>query len=144
MRHDDNGQNGFKGVVGLRAQLRSNSPKALKEAKAAAKAAAKASAPPPPPKQSKKVQPVVDKRDEAAEKAERFAQMQHQTSLLKGRVKSLYREDKPKGGAVSLIMQVVFVFALCGGGAWVYETRAWEQVDWDSLKYQLKLDQFLS
>src|SRR5262245_50021096 len=132
MRNGNNGQNGFTGVADLRAQLRASTPQAQREAKAAAKAAAaaaRAAAPPPPPKAKKeKTQPLVDAREEAAERAERFAQQQHSTSLLKGKVKSLYREDKPKGGAVSLIMQIVFVFAVFGGGAWIYETRAWEQV----------------
>jgi hypothetical protein len=125
-------------VAALRAQVQAKPVKGVKLPNHNIKAAA----PPPPPKQSKKhQQPPVDKREEAAERAERVAQQQHSTSLLKGKkVKTLYKEDKPKGGPVSFVIQLVFVIGLCAGGAWLYDSRFLETVDWQAIRHELKLD----
>jgi hypothetical protein len=125
-------------VTALRAQIQAKPVKGAKLPKHNLKAAA----PPPPPKNSKKQQAPADKRDEAAEKAERLAQQHHSTSLLKGKpVKTLYKaEDKPKGGTVSFLIQLVFIVAVCAGGAWLYDSRFLETVDWAAVKEELKLD----
>src|SRR5262245_24913666 len=97
-------------VAALRAQIQA------KPVKGAKLPNHKIPAPPAPPKQKKqKQQAAPDRRDEAAEKAERVAQLNHSTSLLKGKkVKTLYKEDKPTGGNWSFMIQLVFVIAICG------------------------------
>lgn len=126
-------------VTALRAQMQA------KPVKGAKLPHHKIEAPPPPPKPKKQKQSEAkDKRDEAAEKAERLAQLSHSTSLLKGkRVKTLYKEDKPKGGTVSFMIQLVFVLAVCGVGAYIAaDPSVLDQIPWDEIKYKLKLDQF--
>jgi hypothetical protein len=125
-------------VAALRAQVQAKPVKGVKLPNHNIKPAA----PLPPPKQSKKhQQPPVDKREEAAERAERVAQQQHSTSLLKGkRVKTLYKEEKPKGGPASFVIQLVFVIGLCAGGAWLYDSGFLETIDWQEIKNELNLD----
>ena len=137
MRQDDSSARpkGGTSVADLRAQIRA------KPVKGAKLPSHNIKAPPPPPKPQKQKKEPVDKRDEAAEKAERIAHQQHSTSLLKGhKVKSLYKEDKPKGGMASFLIQLVFVIGLCAGGAWLYDSRFLETIDWVEIKQELKLE----
>ena len=137
-RQDQKGKaGGGTSVTALRAQFQAKPVKGAKLPNHNIKAAA----PPPPPKSGKQKPAAPDKREEAAERAERHAQQQHTTSLLKDKkVKTLYKEDKPKGGPVSFVIQLVFVIGLCAGGAWLYDSRFLETVDWTAIKHELTLD----
>jgi hypothetical protein len=127
-------------IADLRAQIQAKPVKGVKLP------SHKIPAPPPPPKPKKQKQQVaVDRRDEAAERAERIAQQSHSTSLLKGKkVKSLLREeDKPKGGTWSFMIQLTFVIAVCGVGAYIAaDPSVLDQIPWAEIKNKLKLDQF--
>jgi hypothetical protein len=128
-------------VAALRAQIQAKPVKGVKLPNH------KIKPPPPPPKQKKQKQQaaVPDKRDEAAERAERLAQQSHSTSLLKGKkVKTLLREeDRPKGGTWSFMIQLTFVIAVCGVGAYVAaDPSVLDQIPWDEIKNKLKLYQF--
>jgi hypothetical protein len=127
-------------IAALRAQIQAKPVKGVKLPNH------KIPAPPPPPKAKKQKhqRAAPDKRDEQAERAERIAQLSHSTSLLKGKqVKTLYKEDKPKGGTWSFMIQLTFVIAVCGAGAWIAaDPSILERIPWDEIKQKLKLDQF--
>jgi hypothetical protein len=126
-------------VTALRAQIQAKPVRGVKLP------SHKIPAPPPPPKAKKqKQQAAPDKRDEQAERAERLAQQSHSTSLLKGKkVKTLYKEEKPKGGTWSFMIQLGFVIALFGGGAYIAaDPSVLEQIPWEEIKQKLKLDEF--
>jgi outer membrane biosynthesis protein TonB len=127
-------------VAALRAQIQAKPVKGVKLPNHKIK-------PPPPPPKQKKQKPqaaVPDKRDEAAERAERIAQQSHSTSLLKGKkVKTVYKDDRPKGGTWSFMIQLTFVIAVCGVGAYIAaDPSVLDQIPWDQIKDKLKLYQF--
>jgi len=127
-------------VAALRAQIQAKPVKGVKLPNH------KIKVPPPPPKPKKQKHQAAapDKRDEAAERAERIAMQSHSTSLLKDKkIKTLYREDKPKGGTWSFMIQVGFVIAVCGVGAYIAaDPSVLDQIPWGEIKNKLKLDQF--
>ena len=141
MRVSQGGNTGKSGnsVAALRAQIQT------KPVRGAKQPTHKIPAPAPPPKPKKqKHEAKTDKRDEAAERAERVAQLNHSTSLLKDKkIKPLYKEDKPTGGNVSFIIQLTFVIAVCGVGAYIAaDPSILDQIPWTEIKHKLKLDEF--
>jgi hypothetical protein len=86
---------------------------------------------------------VKDKRDERMEKAERLAQVQHTTSLLKSKPKNnraLQYKEKKKSG---LVLQLALIVAVAGAVAIALDPtilpREVRTLDWDGMKYQVEL-----
>ena len=109
---------------------------------ASAKPAARPQQPdlrPPPPRPKAK-----DMADEQAERAEKMAQLQHETSLLtrgpKNNRTKEYKEKK-KGG---LVLQILLVIIVAGGVAVALDPQLLAQVtamvDWEALKAKVGLN----
>jgi len=86
---------------------------------------------------------VKDKRDERMEKAERLAQVQHTTSLLKSKPKNnraLEYKEKKKSG---LVLQLALVVAVVGAVTIALDPtilpREVRTLDWDGMKHQVEL-----
>jgi hypothetical protein len=97
---------------------------------------------PPPPRPAGK-----DMSDELAAKAEKIAQLQHETSLLKRgpqNDRSKPHKEKKKGG---LLIQLLFVIVVAGGVAVALDPQLASQamalvdsVDWEALKAKVGLN----
>lgn len=97
------GNTGGNSVAALREQMRTASAKSV-------------AIPPPPPKQKAKRE-TVDARDERAERAERLALAQHQTSLLTRAPKNDRRNPTEKKKGAPFLLQLLLVIMIAGGVA---------------------------
>ena len=93
----------------------------------------------PPPRPAAK-----DNSDELAAKAEKIAQQQHETPLLKREPKNDRAKEyteKKKGG---MLIQVLLVMIIAGGVAVALDPQLLSQVQtlihWEEIKYKLGLD----
>src|SRR5262245_646434 len=124
-------------VADLRRQVRQIPTKGAKQTKIKPPKPPKMPKPSAPPTHKGKSEPMVaavDKREEMAEKAERIAQMNHSNSLLKNHKQRVYKEAKPKGGAVSFVLQLMAVVAVAAGVAYFSDPAARDAIDFDAIK----------
>lgn len=79
-------------------------------------------APAPRPKQK-------DRADELAEKAEKMAQLHHQTSLLSRNPKNDRSKPFKEKKKMGILLQLLIVVALAGGGAYVMDPTLASNID---------------
>ncbi len=95
------------GVKDLRAQFGTSGGKPMR-------VPAEVKAPPPRPKQK-------DRSDELAEKAEKMAQIHHQTSLLSRNPKNDRSKPHKEKKKTGILLQLLVVVMLAGGGAYLVD-----------------------